>query len=459
VEGGIFQEHIVVDKPVSLVGVGWPVIDGGGDGDVITISADGVSVSGFVVRGSGRSISQEPAAIKITDGDGVTIRGNRVEDSYFGIYLLDSQSSIVSGNWLDLAADVPVERRGYGIYFWQVSDSHVEGNVIRSTSDGIHLEFSDGNGISENVVTQGRYGLHFMYSDSNAISGNTFQDNLAGAVLMFSHHLLVQDNEMSSNRRGATGVGILFKDCDNVFVEGNSVLRNKFGMMVEGTPQSAGATAVFTGNLLALNDTGLGAMSNSPITFFENAMIDNTIQVRGMGAKLASRALSTHGGGMEAGTGTSGSSSSTLPKGVAWTVDGRGNYWSDYRGFDGDGDGVGDRSYRPEPPFAGRLAQNETLRLFQYTLAQQAIDVAADMFPLYQYDAVLEDSGPLMKPPPGPALSRDGAINRDLLVASFILVAFAGAGVAAALGLDASRLMDGIRDRTVRGPMPPGRSV
>ena len=459
VEGGVFREHVVIDKPISLVGSGWPVIDGGGDGDVVTISADGVSLSGFVVRGSGRSISQEPAAIKIAAADRVTIRDNRVEDSYFGIYLVDSKGSTLSGNRLDLAADVPIERRGYGVYFWQVSESQIIANVIRNTSDGIHLEFSDGNSISENAVTKGRYGIHFMYSDSNAIAGNVIQDNLAGALFMFSHHLLVKDNEMSSNRRGATGVGILFKDCDNVFVEGNSVLRNKFGMTVEGTPQSAGATAVFTGNLFALNDTGLGAMSNSPITFFENAMIDNIVQVRGMGTELASRVLTDHEGQDHASAGTAESGSSTLPKGVAWTVNGRGNYWSDYRGFDSDGDGVGDRPYRPEPPFAGRLAQNETLRLFQYTLAQQAIDVAADMFPLYQYNAVLEDGGPLMKPPPGPALSSDGSLNWELMVASFSLMAVAGVGVAAALGLDAGRFLDRIRDRAVRGPIPPGRSI
>ena len=59
--------------------------------------------------------------------------------------------------------------------------------------------------------------------------------------------------------------------------------------------------------------------------------------------------------------------------------------------------------YRPEPPFAGQLERNETLRLFQFTPAQQALDMAADMFPLYQYNPVMEDSGPLMEPPEGPS--------------------------------------------------------
>jgi nitrous oxidase accessory protein len=437
IDGGVFNERIVIDKAVSLIGRNWPVIDGGGQGDVVTIAADGATLSGFVVRGSGRSLSQEPAAIKVNEVDRVTLRGNRVEESHFGIYVLGSEGSTIAFNEVDPGGDTPIERRGHGIYMWEVSDTVVHENTIRNAADGIHLEFSERNGIGSNVVTKSRYGLHFMYANDNRMTGNTFRDNLAGAVLMFSHDLLLKDNEFSNNRRGATGAGILLKDVDNVFVEGNLLLRNKHGLTVEGTPQSIGATAVFLHNLLALNDTGLALMSNAPITFVENSMIDNTVQVKALGGELASRVMSTHSGGAAHEQATStGSDQPALPTGAVWTSNGRGNYWSDYRGYDADGDGVGDRAYRPEPPFAGQLERDETLRLFQFTPAQQALDVAADMFPLYRYNPVMEDSGPLMEPPEGPALPRDGSFNRELLVASLLLVGAAYAGVAGVLGLD-----------------------
>lgn len=443
VDGGVFHEHIVIDKPLSLIGQNEPVIDGDGEGSVVSVAADDVSFSGFLVRGSGRSISQEPAAIKVDEVDRASIRGNRVEDSYSGIHVLGSEASAVRFNEIDLGGDVEIGRRGHGIYLWEATDTVVHGNAITNVSDGIHLEFSEGTGIGENTVSSSRYALHFMYSDGNKMVGNTFRDNLAGAVLMFSHDLLLKDNELSSNRRGATGVGILLKDVDNIFVEGNRVLRNKFGMTVEGTPQEVGATAVFMRNLFALNDTGIGVMSNSPITFVENAMIDNGVQVKAMGGELASRVLAGHGGGSGQADLLLREEAPTPPKGAVWTsLEGRGNYWSDYRGYDADGDGAGDRPYLPEPPFAGRLDDDDALRLFQFTLAQQAIDAAADMFPLYEYEPVIEDSAPLMSPPEGTALATDSAVNGDLMVASAMLIAIS-IGAAGLLGVDFGRLPGG----------------
>ncbi len=134
-----------------------------------------------------------------------------------------------------------------------------------------------------------------MYVNDTKVISNTFRDNLAGAVLMYSNDLIIKDNELSSNRRGAAGDGMLIKDDNNLWVEGNRILRNKFGMTVDGTPQQAGATAIFRRNLFALNDTGVGLLTNAPITFVENAMIDNTVQVKALSGELAS-ALSSHDG-------------------------------------------------------------------------------------------------------------------------------------------------------------------
>lgn len=438
VDGGVFREQVVIDKPLTLVGRNWPLIDGGGQGDVVTIAADDVTVSGFVIRGTSHSVSLEPAAVKADGADRVTLRNNRILDAHFGIHMTDSAGSTIENNVLDTGREVPVERRGHGVYLWRVTGSVVHGNVVRHAADGIHLEFSEDNGIGANVVTGSRYALHFMYSNHNRVVGNRFEDNLAGAVIMFSHDVLLKDNELSGNRKGATGAGLLLKDVDNLFAEGNRLLRNKYGMTAEGTPQSVGATAIFQRNLFALNDTGIAVMSNAPITFVENAMIDNTVQVKALGGELASRVLSTHGSGLPAGTVPD--RPAEPPKGAVWTIDGRGNYWSDYRGYDANGDGVGDRPYEPQPPFAGRLERDDDLRVFQFTLAQQAIDVASDLFPLYEYRPVMTDEGPLMRPPDGLALAGGGGLNVRLLVTSTVLLMASVALGAGAAGANLRRL-------------------
>jgi nitrous oxidase accessory protein len=431
VEGGIYEERIVIDKPISVIGRGWPVIDGGGEGDVVTITGADVYFSGFVVQNSGRAISEEPAAIKVDSAERAKVSSNRIREAHFGVHVTGSSQVQVSQNDIQAGAGVPQERRRHGVYLWNTADSTVQGNVIQYAADGIHLEFSDDNLIVENIVEESRYAIHLMYAHRNSIVRNTLEHNLSGAVLMFSHDLIVKDNELSSNRRGATGAGMLLKDTDNIFAEGNRIIRNKFGMTIEGAPQSVGATAIFRHNLVALNDVGVGLSSNSPITFVENSMIDNVVQVKALTG--VQRSLAGHGGAIDP-LATAGDERATLPRGAVWSSNGRGNYWSDYVGYDSSGDGVGDQPYRQRVPFAGRLAQNEQLQLFQYTPAQQAIDMAGDMFPVYRYEAVMEDPHPLLSPPEGVSLARSEGMNYQLLALSVLMLGVAGWSVAAVRG-------------------------
>jgi nitrous oxidase accessory protein len=440
IRGGTYHERIVIDKPLVLQGEGYPVIDGDGEGDVVTISGESVGFSGFVVRNSGRAVSQEPAAIKVSDAHEPTIERNRIESSHFGIHVTGSHHVTIANNEIDVGDGVPQERRGHAIYLWKVSESAIHGNIITSAADGIHLEFSDDNGIGQNTVTESRYAIHLMSSDNNRILNNTFTRNLSGALLMFSNDLLVKDNVLSENRHGASGAGMLIKDVNNIFAEGNIIQRNKYGINAEGTPNAAGASAVFMNNTLALNDTGVGLFSNAPIVFVENAMIENFVQVQALSGALdvgghSSGTASTppavgansHAGHTgETAADPSTSSSGQLPEGPVWSIGGRGNYWSDYSGYDADGDGVGDQPYRPQPAFAGALSDNPNLRLFQFTLAQEAIDMASDMFPVYRYDPVIEDSAPLMTPPV-PAVPDEGGMNASLLALSVVLLAAAAA--------------------------------
>ncbi len=443
VEGGSYSGNIRIDKPLSLVGHGWPVIDGGGSGDVLTITASDVFVSGFVVRGSSHALTTEPAAIKVKGADRVQVVGNRLLDSHFGVHLTNSHENTIEGNVLDLGGGTSQARRGHGLYLWQVGHSAVRQNDIRNAADGIHLEFSETNVIADNAVTGSRYGIHFMYANGNKVLRNQIKRNLAGAVLMFSHEVIVKDNVIEENRQGATGAGILVKDCDNLFVEGNRLVRNKFGISVEGSPQSAGASAVFLRNLLALNDTGISVMSNSPITFVENAVVENGLQVRAMTSAAAAQMLGGHGGASDGSTDhsqhqqgavttTTDAQAPSGPKSAVWAAEGRGNYWSDFRGYDANGDGVGDRPYEARPAFAGRLESNDGLRAFRLTLAQQAIDAAATMFPISRRAPVLTDAAPLMSPPVSLAApdARSG-VNLPLFAGSLALLAGVGVTVVA----------------------------
>jgi nitrous oxidase accessory protein len=91
-----------------------------------------------------------------------------------------------------------------------------------------------------------------------------------------------------------------------------------------------------------------------------------------------------------------------------WHAAGLGNYWSDYNGYDVDGDGVGDIPYRSQSLFENLLDEYPELRLFQLSPVADAIDLATRAFPLFQPRPKMSDDYPLMAPPslpPVPGLS------------------------------------------------------
>lgn len=143
----------------------------------------------------------------------------------------------------------------------------------------------------------------------------------------------------------------------------------------------------FRRNAFTYNDIGLSFQPAVERNIFtENTFLENMEQVEVRG-----------GGQLE---------------GNDWTVDGRGNFWSDYAGYDANGDRLGDLPYQPRSLFESLLDRHPSLRLFLMSPAQQAIDMASRAFPIMRPEPKLTDSAPLMSPvlpsiaataPPSPA--------------------------------------------------------
>ena len=52
-ESGVYEGSVVIDKPLTIRGVEGAVIQGDGEGTVITIDAPDVTISGVTITGSG----------------------------------------------------------------------------------------------------------------------------------------------------------------------------------------------------------------------------------------------------------------------------------------------------------------------------------------------------------------------------------------------------------------------
>ena len=79
VEPGTYPESgIRVDKPLTLLGREYPVIDGENKGEIITIFADSVTVSGLQLKNVGTSYTSDYAAIRVVKSEAFTISDNRI---------------------------------------------------------------------------------------------------------------------------------------------------------------------------------------------------------------------------------------------------------------------------------------------------------------------------------------------------------------------------------------------
>jgi len=370
IPAGNYQGTFTVDKSVTLTGEGWPVIDGGGQGDVLTITAPEVTVEGLVVRNSGDSLNDENAGITGL-APRITVRGNRLEDVLFGVYLKEAPDSIVRDNVIG-GKDLDIARRGDAIRLWYCAGSLIEGNYVSHGRDVV-IWFSPNSTIRRNVVEYGRYGLHFMYSDDEIIEENVLRHNSVGAFLMYSRRLTLRRN-LFYNNRGPSGYGLALKDMDDVLAEGNRAINNRLGFYLDNSPRSTDATGTFRHNLIAYNDAGIGLLTLVRRNqFTQNVFQENGTQVSAVGGRELT--------------------------GNAWHSQGLGNYWSDYAGYDGNGDGVGDVPYRSQSTFENLMDEYPELRLFQLSPVADAIDLATRAFPIFQARPKMHDDYPLMEPP------------------------------------------------------------
>lgn len=399
--GGFHSGPIIVDRSVSLVGENWPVIDGGGKGSVISVQAPDVTLSGLVIRNSGIQLVNEDAAVEVLESPNALIAGNRIEESLFGVYLKQSPNSVVRENNI-VGKDLALPRRGDAIRVWASHDTIIENNIVSNSRDVV-LWYSERLIVRGNEITNGRYGLHFMYDDDALVENNRLTGNSVGAFLMYSRRLDLRHNVIGDNR-GPSGYGIGMKDLDDAVITENLFADNRVGAYVDNSPREINGYVKFDGNVFTLNDYGVRLMPSVKRNEYSgNTFADNQEQVEAAGG---------------------GSLVDNM-----WSVDGRGNYWSDYSGYDSNGDGYGDVPYEPQKLFEKLVDQRPELRLLTYSPAAQAIDFAAEVIPFVRPEPKLSDASPLMSPGQLPELVLDrSASPLPIALASLGMIA-GGAGV------------------------------
>ena len=363
VGAGVYDGNLVVSKTVQLVGVGRPLIRGAGTGTIVTLRGARSVLRGFRIERSGGALMDEDSGILLYSS-GNQILDNDLSDVLFGIYFYNSNDNVVRGNRIRGRPNLEQGERGAGLHFWNCLRNTIEGNTIRDARDGMYLQNASESVIRRNRVTGVRYGLHYMYSNDNLFEDNVFENSVAGAAIMYSTRIRLRRNQFVHNR-GFSSFGILFQDSTAIVAEQNIIADNGSGIFAEALRDST-----FRGNLISGNDTALEMFSSAEGNEFTgNNFIANLTPIHVIGRTTGTR----------------------------WSTAGRGNYWSEYDGYDMDGDGIGDVPYHIQNLYEKLESNHPRLRLYFQSPAAQALVAAERAFPIMRSPAEM-DPRPLMKP-------------------------------------------------------------
>ena len=260
---------------------------------------------------------------------------------------------------------------GDGIRLWYSSGTKIIDNDISVIRDLV-IWWSSNTLIKGNIVEEGRYGLHYMSSNHNRFEDNVFRNNYVGGFLMYSEEIQFYRNRFVSNRGVGTGYGVGFKDLDDVVARDNLITDNRVGIFLDNSPYLVDSWNNISDNVIAFNDIGVSFMpSIRRNAFHENSFVDNDEQVE------------VRGGGQLAGN--------------EWSSGGSGNYWSDYIGYDEDGDGIGEIPYTSESLFESLIDAKPELRIFVFSPVAKAIELASRAFPVIKPEPKLTDDYPRVR--------------------------------------------------------------
>lgn len=343
-EHGTFE----VDKPLRIIAAGAE-IHAEIQKPAITIGSDGVSVSGFRIQGIGKDTASKfnyymqnpeaaagqrldlPNAAIIVNGNDAVIDNTTIFGAEAGVFADSSMNiSLLNDTFEDCDSGVILKSFDpgrivgctfskcdkAGLDMERCSEFTVYNNRIMSTTNiGMLLKESYNCNVTDNLFSGNTEGLALWNSTSIDVLGNMADHNYYGILLAGSDNNTVMGNNADENARSeiATGFGV------GISLQGNSsrnvVAKNNARKNFNGFEAIKGCRLnVIYGNNASDNTHGLRMDKNYNNLIFGNNFARNEINAY----ENASR--------------------------NTWNTT-IGNYYSDYKGKDGNSDGIGDQSY------------------------------------------------------------------------------------------------------------------
>jgi len=405
---GTYAGPLQIEQPMTLLGETRTVIDGGAQGRVITVDAPDVVIRGLTIINSGISLAEEDSGIFVTsEGDRALIEQNTLRDNLIGVYLKGPEQAVVRDNQIEGRRDLRRNERGNGVHLWNTPGSVVEHNSIRYGRDGIFVTTSQHNRFHANRFEDLRFAIHYMYTHDSEVSANFSTGNNSGYALMFSDRLIVRNNVSVGDRE--RGIFLNFANSSEIsanLVRGDLARRHTdLARLVQEISAICGdANHLIEPTSLSIKSTESAFSDKAEAgscVFMYNANMNQLLDNRFEGCEIGIHF--TAGSERNQISGNAFIDNRTQVKYVGtrsleWSLDGRGNFWSDNVSFDLNGDGIADQPYRPNDLADQLLWRYPQAKLLLNSPALQVLSWAQSQFPSLHPGGVV-DSAPLLHDP------------------------------------------------------------
>jgi len=358
VKNGTYYENVVVNKAIDLVGEdrNGTIIDGGGSGDVVHVSADFVNIKNTSFNNSGSSRWQDAgididnisncmvqncdfhnngyAGIRLNHCSNSAIEGCQFYNNEQGIYLRYSTYINITGcdcysnsggirvnhycNHVYLFNCVSHDNIGRGIWLLQGANNNYIMNC-RSYNNTLGITLEHGyagpspnyNHITNCEVHGNDIGVNLESSSNNKISNCNISNNWYGIKMYNSSNNTVSNCLISLSHNGT-----LLLDSNNNAVYGCTISQNDYGI-----PMYYSKFNTISNCVISQNNYGIHTYTTNNSIIYQNNFLGNTIQAYDAGSNIWDNGY---------------------PSG--------GNYWSDFDepsegAYDNNSDGIVDSPY------------------------------------------------------------------------------------------------------------------
>ncbi|MCK5561119.1 MAG: right-handed parallel beta-helix repeat-containing protein, partial [Thermoplasmata archaeon] len=241
VRAGTYYERLIINKPLTLQGEDrdTTIIDGNAIGNVITLSADYITITGFTIMNSAwMNTWYAGSVIYGSDTSYHKITDNKVTQNSQGIYLqYYSDYNIITNNIVYNVKDTGIIL-GYGC-----DNNLINSNEVFECSSnmGIFLAGADNNEISDNYLTKNAEAITLTRSSYNSVTNNMLVDNTWFGITMMDESIYndISDNSVLNSYYAFQMSGWdPWEGPNNNLVTQNTFENGQYGIYINGAYQN-----------------------------------------------------------------------------------------------------------------------------------------------------------------------------------------------------------------------------